>query len=52
MISLSRDVMHSCEEAQDHLSHETEDVDDQNVYRDTVHSCYTLGFEVEFVCCT
>jgi len=38
--------MRSCEEAQDHLSHETEDTEDQNLYRDAVHSCFTLGFEV------
>ena len=43
---LSKDVLHSCNEAQDHLTHENEYVEDQNLYRDAVHSCFNLGFEV------
>ena len=46
MITLSKDVLHFCEEAQDHLTHENEYVEDQNLYRDAVHSCFNLGFEV------
>lgn len=47
MITLSKDVLHSCEEAQDHLTRENEYVEDQNLYRDAVHSCFNLGFEVK-----
>jgi len=37
-------VMRTCEQAHDHLSPAGDE--DQNVYRDAVHSCFTLGFEV------
>lgn len=46
VITLSKDVLHCCKEAEDHLTHENEYVEDQNLYRDAVHSCFNLGFEV------